>query len=658
MAGVSFRTTSMLSSNQMLSSLRRTQSSLASINQAIGTGVQVNRPSDAPASTSAILALQQRLEARVQYSVNFQFAETILNNTDQSLSDAGDILLEIQSIGSSQVGIGSTADTRLNQASVIDQQIQSLLDIANRRVQDVSLFGGTNTPPDNQNGGDVFIDFLGGYRYIGTRENLKTDVGLRQPLEYNSNGDEAFGALSARVKGSIDLNPTATNDTRLADLEGALGRGVASGSLRLVINGSPSTINLDNAHTLGDVITRVNDAINTASPGAGSLAFSGGGLALTAAAGNTLEISDIGAATTAADLGIVLTASSATVAGADLNPKITALTSLASLGTTIDWTSGLKITQGDQTRIADFSAATTVQDLANVIDNLRLGLRLEISEDQSALNLVSDVSGLELSVGENAGGTTAGDLGLRTFGLSTRLADFNHGLGVGNSVGADDFAIQLHDGSSFNVNIDSVTTVGELLTAIRNAATAAGLTVGDPGDVGTHFNVGLAPDGNGMALENGSLAAGGSAFRVTQLGTSLAATDLGIYHNAQTGNAINGEDRAKVRVESVFTHLIALRDALVSNDSTGITVATSHIENDVSKLTRIRGEVGVRTQRVIQQQERSEEMQIAEESMLDQLRGADLTEVITRFSQLQQQLEASLRAGSQNLQMSFLEFLS
>jgi flagellin-like hook-associated protein FlgL len=50
-------------------------------------------------------------------------------------------------------------------------------------------------------------------------------------------------------------------------------------------------------------------------------------------------------------------------------------------------------------------------------------------------------------------------------------------------------------------------------------------------------------------------------------------------------------------------------------------------------------------------------MKLAEQSLLSGLQDADVTEVITRFTQLQQQLQASMQAGAQNLHLSFLDYL-
>ena len=43
--------------------------------------------------------------------------------------------------------------------------------------------------------------------------------------------------------------------------------------------------------------------------------------------------------------------------------------------------------------------------------------------------------------------------------------------------------------------------------------------------------------------------------------------------------------------------------------------------------------------------------------MLSELQDAEMTEVITRFVQLQQQLQASLQVGAQFLRTSLLDFL-
>lgn len=645
------RTTTQLLSSRLLSSVQRTQAELAKATQQISTGRLFNRPSDAAGKVSAILLLRSRLAARDQESRSALAGGIVLDSTDASLGDIGDILLEAKTIAASQIGITSDEVTRRNQATVIDGQIQALLEMVNRQEHDVPLFGGNTAPGRGQ---PVFVARLGGVQYLGATTNLQGDYGLRSPLDFNSNGVDVFGALSTRVESKVDLDPQLTSDTLLSDLNGTAGRGIRQGTVKLTIDGVEALVDLTTAASAGDVVTRINQAIAAIDPAAGELAIDSGGYALTAAGGHVISIEDLETGETAADLGIAMSADGATAAGGEVDARLTERTLISALGVSVDLVGGLHITNGSETRVADFSGATTMRDLMNAVQTLDLGVRLQINADGTSFNLVSEVSGTALSVGEN-GGTTAADLGLGTYTNDTLLGDLRFGRGIEPQPGVDDFAITLHDGSTFNVDVDGDVTMGDLFDSIRDAAAAAGLTVGAPGDTGTSFNVGLAAVGTGIVFEDGTT--GTEEFKVTQLGISLVATQLGIYKNAGVGNSIAGDDVAKVRTDSLFTHLIALRNALVENDSAGITLAGEGLERTIDQVAESRAEVGVKTRRIEQQQQRLEQLNLADQSTLSQLQDTDLAEVVSRLTQLQQQLQASLQAGANVLQQTLLDYL-
>ena len=648
------RSTLLLSRQQTLESMRRTNNGLLDAQQAISTGVAVRQPSDDATRSSTILWLQEKLRTRRQLELNMNHAVGIMNMADQSLNDVTSNLLEANSIASSQVGIGSSAATRSGDAAIIAALIQSATDIANRTHQGTWLFGGDGGGRLDQ---PLFTSLAGGISYSGGQDHRTTDLGLSAPVPVNSNGVEAFGAVSVRMASDVDLDPQATSTTPIDDVRGAQGTGIARGSLLVTVNSTQVSVDLSTADTLQDVVVRISDAINNIDPAAGGLVLAPRGFQLTANGGHTITIDDVTGGRTAADLGIELTAAGTTVTGNDIDPLLTERTELGALGVVIDWTGGLKISQGATTKVADFATATTIQDLSNEIQRLDLGLRLEIDTQQQSLMLVSQVSGVDLAVTENAGGTTAQDLGLRTFGSSTQLDAFRFGLGVDIQSGQDDFAIQLHDGRTLAVNLDGAHTVDHVLEAIRSAAAAQlpPLVVGDPGDPRSNLNVGLAADGNGFLFQDNT--DGASDFRVRQLGQSLAATHLGIYVNAGSASTIEGTDQAKVRTESVWTHLINLRDALRNDDTSGIRIAGSQIEQDLDMLAEARARIGVRTQRVEQEQHRSGESKLTEQAMLSSIRDTDFTEAISRFMQLQQQLEATLRITAQGYGLSLLDFL-
>ena len=630
----------------MLSRLRQTNASLFDLQRQISTGQKQSIPSDDPSNVSAILYIRQALAAREQHEENLGHSIGVLNNIDQALGEANGILIESQTIASSL--INASAEERQAEALVIDAQIEGLMDLANLQFNGVSLFGGNAGAPD---GGRVFEEFLGGIRYNGAGANLLADTGTIENHPFTSNGVEAFGALSSRVKSQIDLDPDSSVVAKLADLDGVVNQGIRRGPVNLTVDGTLVTVDLTDADTLDDVRSRINGAINAIDPTAGTLALGTTAFELTNTAGHTIVIADIGNAQTATDLGINLTATNpggSTIFGGDINRRLTLTTALADIGPAVDFASGLTIIQGEQTRTADFSAAVTVQDLVNEIDRLELGLRLQINEENNGLDLISEVSGLRLAVGEN-GGTTAADLGIRTYGLETALDDFRDGLGIEPVTGSDDFQITVNNSTSFGVDASGLGTVNELITAIETAATTAGLTLG------ADFSVGLATAGNGLVFQDST--GGATGFTITRVGESLVADQLGILKEDGAALTFQSTDNATVRVENVFTHLTDLRDSLLNGDTLGITLAGTNLELDTRSVTQARATVGVRAQRVERQQQRSQDLGLMEQTTLSNLQDADLTEVITRFQQLQTELQASLQVGAQNLQLSLLDFL-
>ncbi len=327
--------------------------------------------------------------------------------------------------------------------------------------------------------------------------------------------------------------------------------------------------------------------------------------------------------------------------------KITELTPLTDLGATIDFASGLVLTQGEQTVTVDFSTATNVQDLQNTIADLNLGLRLDIAEGGQQLEIVSTVAGLEFSVGEN-GGTTATDLGIHSFNGDTRLTDLRQGIGLITQEGEDDLDITLHDGTTFAVNLDTATTVDEAIALIDAAAGAAGVAPGD-------FSVAVATTGTGLVATDNTV--GGNDFAITNAGQSHVAEHLGLLANAGAANTIAGQDTATRRIDNAFTDLIILRDSLKSNDESGITLASVRLDDDIDSVVSARAIVGVQSQRLEETQLRNEDQTLQEQSVLSGLKDADLTEVISRYQQLQLQLQASLQTSARIQQLSLLDFL-
>ncbi len=651
------RVPNLLTSQIMLSSLNGTSTRLLNTQIQLASGHAINRPSDNAIGASTVSVLDDILERREQRMRNLDHAESVLNTADAGLADANDILLEAKSIGLSQIGVGSDAATRANQAQVIDSMLNEMVRIGNRQYQDIYLFGGTRTAAT------PFLDLLGGIRYQGSGDGLVTDIGLPRSVPITTGGEVAFGSLSARVQGDHDLDPTMTANTRLDDLNGARGTGISLGAVNIDVGGTDIEVDLFTAHNIGGIAQLLQDAIQTIDAGATVSVDAGTGNRL-AIAGNavTITISDLESATVAGDLGIDTTFAIAGGTGSDLDPRITMLTQVSGLtGVTVPLGT-IRLQNAGQKRDLDLSSAQNVQDIANLVDGLNIGIRVEISDDGSRLNFINELSGnpaRAMSIGEVAGGTTASELGIRSFTGDTPLSQFNGGLGVQIRTGsvdpitglpnpaADvDFNITLKDGRSFDVDLENVTTVQDVLDQINAAAAGAGVLPAE-------FTAGLATTGNGLMLTDNTV---GTTTTVEARNGSFAAVDLGIAGEF-TGATFTGEDRATVAVESVFTHLAALRDALLANDERGISLATSKMDADIERVTSARASVGVRTQRVADAAEREEDLKLQDTNLKSQIQDLDYTEASVRFTALQQQLQAAMLTTARTNALSLMDFL-
>jgi len=491
--------------------------------------------------------------------------------------------------------------------------------------------------------------------------------------------DFAAGALSSRVKGDVDLNPFVTALTRVEDLRGPSGNapgGPTLGSMTVTIdNGTPVNVQVDvsGAETMADVTTAIEFAIRQADPAAlgggfgSSVGFSGERLrVLGISAGYSLTFSDGASGTTARNLGIdnFIYDSANTVstnAGADLNPRVTDRTRLTDLNATPPVTFGnIVFRNGGSQGTITTNAAMTVGDLKEAVTRLDLGIRLEIDPNSDTLNVFNETSGLKMSVDE-AGSTAATTLGIRTFKSTTATSVFNDGRGVGIADGETDpttglpdparnvdFRVTLRDGSSFDVDLtpSDIGTVGDVLVKINADASAAGL--------GGVFAAQLVSTGSGIQFVDTT--GGGGTLGVTSL-NGFAASDLGLLDGTASGGSLVSSDRAKVRVDSVLSTLVELRDALLANNELGIEFAGQQLDTDVERVIQGRAVVGARAARIEDEQRRLEDTTVMDESIKSSLSDLDMISASLRFSTLQGQLAAANQSAATIAQLSLLSFL-
>ncbi|HYO23941.1 MAG TPA: hypothetical protein VEQ85_03245 [Lacipirellulaceae bacterium] len=589
MAGVvpipTTRVSNLLSRQRLQSQLQADQLEIFRLQNQISTGRRITLASeDAPAAQRAI-TLQRLIERKSQLASNVESGQSFLAATDVALSDVASLLGEIRGLALGASSTTATAEERDVAASKVDQAIDQLLAVGNRRFRGRYLFAGsqTNVEPYARVGNSI--------RYAGDEKLIRNFSDLDVLFSTNAPGSSVFGGVSEQVIGGADLDPHLSHDTLLSSLRG--GRGIsANGALRISDGTNSVTVDLSRAVTVGDVVRLIEENPPAGRRITASVSEQGLTLQLDSSGGGNLTVNEVGSGRTAGELGILETtgvltnplvgedlepsllkttrltdllgakararissagdnndllieanangtagngiaivfandaaagAESATLAGSTLtvhiaagqttaetvvnainaegtftarldptdstNPTqagsgLVALTAAATTaggsGGTLDLTSGIQVTNGGQTSTLDFSDAETVEDLLNILNGSEAGLYAAINADGTGIDVRSRLSGSDFQIGEN-GGTTATQLGIRSFTGATQLSDMNYGVGVPtNADGAititsSTLALTTRSGLAINVDLTGVATPAAAITAI-NAATGANVT--------------------------------------------------------------------------------------------------------------------------------------------------------------------------------------
>ncbi|MGA2497415.1 MAG: flagellar hook-associated protein FlgL [Tepidisphaeraceae bacterium] len=329
--------------------------------------------------------------------------------------------------------------------------------------------------------------------------------------------------------------------------------------------------------------------------------------------------------------------------GPNATAPLTPLTNLADLkgGMGLDLASGFVITNGTKSATIDLSGAKTLEDVFNRVKAANVGAVARINSDGTGIDICNTVQGTAMSVTEN-GGTTATDLGIRTFSPTTRLADLNDGGGIGAVVG-NDLEITRSDGTKFQVDLGSAQTVQDAIDAI-NAASG--------GTVAATFS---STGANGIILTDN--AGGSGSISVASINGSNAAAGLGLDGTATGNTVLTGRDVGAVHTSGIFTSLANLQNALIHNDQNGITTAAEALQNNLNQVVLVRGQVGAMEQEANNRQTQIQDQNTTTQTLLSNLEDVDYNQAVTQFQTLQTALQAQLETTGKILNQSLMDYL-
>jgi flagellin-like hook-associated protein FlgL len=622
------------------SGIQGSQVQLLKEQEHLSTGLRIIRPSDDPVGAVAVNRMEAALETQNQYLANINYATKVMNIADSTIGSISNLLRDAHDLALNNRGTMAKEEDRAAASAMIDSIINQIVTLGNTEYLGSYIFAG------QANTSAPFAVDENRVKFTGDQNSISVQISQNIIEDLSLVASDVFGTGLGYVEGYRDLAPAAGNNTRLSDINGTLGQGIRLSNL--TVTGSVAgqfDIDLTGCKSLGDILEKANSEL----PAAMSLGLSADGrhLQLTSAnPGETLSITESGHGMIAHDLGLYTpVAAAGPITGADFGPELTLQTNVANLngGAGIDLAGGIVITNGNKSATLDFSTAKTLQDILNTINTSGMDVQARINEQGTGIDIINQVAGSRLTIGEN-GGTTADDLGIRTLRGDTKLSDLNEGLGVNPLDGAD-FRITASDGSTVDIDASGAQTIQDIIDRINTEATANGV----------NLTASIASTGNGIVLTDNT--GGANNFTVERQNLSNVAEELGILQDVPAGSQIVGSDTNPTKEESIFTYLLDLLDALKTNDNQGIQKASEAIESFQNRLYEYQGKLGYMARGMDMNKTRTEDAVLTTKTLVSDIKDVDYTEALIRFQTLQTALEANLQSSNKILQTSLLDYL-
>ena len=270
--------------NCFVNQINRNNTSLNELERKISSGNKYIRASENPVDNALTMEYSSEVYENTQFVRNIEHSKDWYNTTDTSLTSLESILQRVR-----ELAIEGATDTTVELdrdaiAKEIDELLLEVVNIANTKVNNEYIFGGTvtdqkpityNTGLDDKYNSNVVSYALGDYRenininspvnvsYNGSNLRMTTQIDNNTTIEKSFTGLELFYGLDSVEK--ISESPTFTSAYPPIERSTALeilanGNGVDAGQIFITDSaGIDHKVDLTTAHTLNDVIGIIND---------------------------------------------------------------------------------------------------------------------------------------------------------------------------------------------------------------------------------------------------------------------------------------------------------------------------------------------------------------------------------------------------------------
>ncbi|MBH5320619.1 flagellar hook-associated protein FlgL [Paenibacillus sp. GSMTC-2017] len=206
---MSFRVTQSMMNTQLLRNISNNMGRMNNLQNQLSTGMKINKPSDDPVGITFALRYRSELDANDQYTENVSSAMSMLEYTDTSIGQAGEIMQRFRELMVKGAN-GTYEQTSMDAIKVeVSQLYNQMVEIGNSQFNGKQVFNGelTGDKPYPTMGVEGTPNpganppLLKAFQVASDNGSIKYELSAGMKLGINITGNEVFGDA---------LSPTAT----------------------------------------------------------------------------------------------------------------------------------------------------------------------------------------------------------------------------------------------------------------------------------------------------------------------------------------------------------------------------------------------------------------------------------------------------------------
>lgn len=248
---MSLRVTQSMMNTQLLRNISNNLSRMNTLQNQLSTGMKINKPSDDPVGITFALRYRSELDANDQYTKNVSSSVSMLEYTDTTIGQAGDIMQRARELLIKGAN-GALEQTSLDAIKVeVAQLYNQMVEIGNSQFNGKQVFNGelTGDKPYPAMGVDGTVDLLAdppllkAFQVSSDTGTIKYELSAGMKLGVNITGNEVFGE---------GVSPTATQ----AEIE-------SSDNVFLLLQRAHDMLDSGDQEGISALIAQVDTRMNT-----------------------------------------------------------------------------------------------------------------------------------------------------------------------------------------------------------------------------------------------------------------------------------------------------------------------------------------------------------------------------------------------------------